>query len=144
MFSISQSTCVINKYNLICGRLLKLRVQQTLGCVLHIHSPASVELFFCSSAFTSCLVCESAGLHFILVFLGMFAAASGGHLFGNMLVCHKLFDGLFVFFVFFVVFFKRKALCFQLMTSRNLNRTPTQKMKKFVFNSEKCIYILST
>lgn len=30
------------------------------------------------------------------------------------------------------------------MTSRNLNRTPTQKMKKFVFNSEKCIYILST
>lgn len=30
------------------------------------------------------------------------------------------------------------------MTSCNLNRTPTQKMKKFVFNSEKCIYILST
>lgn len=103
-------------------------------CVLHIYSPASVELFFCSSAFTSCLVCESAGLHLILVCMGMFAEASGGRLFENMSVCRKLFLEFFVFHcVVFVTFF----------LSHNLNRTPTQKMKKFVL-VWKCIQILST
>lgn len=34
--------------------------------------------FFCLSAFTSCLVCESTGLHLILVLTVMFGAAPGG------------------------------------------------------------------
>lgn len=86
-----------------------------------IHSPASVELFFCSSAFTSCLVCESAGLHLILAFMGMFAEASGGHLFKNIGLSQIVFSC--------VVFL-----------SHNLNRTPDFKKKKTKFVLvKKCI-----
>lgn len=50
---------------------------------IFIHLLCYVLLFFCSSAFTSCLVCESTGLHLILVLMEMCGAAPGGH--NNML-----------------------------------------------------------
>lgn len=47
--------------------------------ILHNHSPAlSHFIVFCSSAFNSCLVCESTGLHLVLVFMEIRGKASGG------------------------------------------------------------------
>lgn len=77
-----QSIWVIYNCNSIYGRLLSYMVMlnRLLSIFLHIHSPALLHccyLFFCSFAFTSCLVCESTGLHLILVLMEMCGAGPG-------------------------------------------------------------------
>lgn len=60
---------MIYNCNSVYGRLLSymFMLNRQLSMFLHIHSPALLHyLCFCSSAFTSCLVCESTGLHLIL------------------------------------------------------------------------------
>lgn len=68
-------------------------LNRLLSMFLHIHSPAMLHCysFFCSSAFTSCLVCESTGLHLLLVLMEMCGVAPGGH---NVDIFNILFQKL--------------------------------------------------
>lgn len=128
---------MINKYDLICGRLLNYVLNRLL----------SVFCIFINLLHLSCfpLIC----LHF-LPCLWVDRLTLSTCVYENVLCSfwrssflkHAVMSRIILWFFFF--WFKKIALRFLTSNNVKLSRTPTQKMKKCVFYSETCIYILLT